>query len=646
MHLHPGDRRPPSWLVGFLSLAGLLVAQVPSSAMTPGRAWSPTETLTVPQFGQLYSPRIELGPDRVPFLFAATAYPTYDVLGFVWAGSSWVQTTHVGRGLTFSWPVWAPPGEFYVVGQDPFSDREAKAWFWLAHRVGDGFAIEDVTRGYADATDYSAAASARRRWVMFQDGFGAGMRLLYSDEPGNWIEPPISARGGSGLVIIPLGDTTAIAAWGGLDDGLRWAKLDGGSWIPGPDRLGGQLCGNPVFRARPGGGYWFGYCTDEPYVLVRSYENDIWGTPVAITANYRTPGWWEWARYSRDFQMSQDDGNYPAIAWSFFDGNTGAEGICVSMPTDSGWTVADQLDDDREGGLPSVTRDFNGDVWVAFWSYYRSGVFWTHTYTKASCSAPATTDSAGGRLVHWALSEPAPETWWAVLRQNLDGTLDSLTRVRAGSDQEMHWLDPTPIPGTEYRIRRECVDARFRWLSGPSGGGVSTLASLVSAEASGGQVRLTWYCSQPQGSGVVSRRTPDSDWTDLGPVRVESAGLLTYVDSNAAPGRYAYRLSLGGEFTPEAWVDVSGVSLGLDGFRPNPAASAARIAFSLASDSPAILELYAVDGRRIARREVGSLGPGDHVVDLGGASQVRPGIYWIRLTQAGKTISAKGIVMR
>jgi len=34
------------------------------------------------------------------------------------------------------------------------------------------------------------------------------------------------------------------------------------------------------------------------------------------------------------------------------------------------------------------------------------------------------------------------------------------------------------------------------------------------------------------------------------------------------------------------------------------------------------------------------------VVDLRHAAQIRSGIYWIRLTQAGKTISAKGVVMR
>jgi hypothetical protein len=643
MPSHHGYRIPPSWLVGSLFLSGLLVAQVPCQAVTPGRAWSPTETLTVPQFGGLWSPRIELSPDRVPFLFAAAASPSYDVLGFVWGESSWVLTTHVGRGLSFSWPVWAPPGEFYVVGQDPFEDSEAKAWFWLARRVGDGFVIEDVTRAYAWVTDYSAAVSALRRWVMFQDGYGAGMRLLYSDEPGTWVETPISARGGRGLVIIPFGDTTALAAWGSLEDGLRWAKLDGGTWLPGPDRLGNQLCLNPVFRSRPSGGYWFGYGTKGPYVLVRSYENDVWGSPVAITANYRTPGW-EWARYSDSFEMSRDEGQYPAVAWSFFDGNAGADGICVSVPTDTGWTVADQLDNDTEGIAPSVTRDLNGDVWVAFWSYYRNGVFWAHTYTKATCSTPTVVDSAGGRLVRWTLSEPAPETWWAVLRQAPDSTLDSLTRVRAGSDRVMQWLDPAPVSGTEHRIRRECVDARYRWLSPVSGGVVSVLASLVSAEASAGQVRLTWYCKEPLRAAVVSRRMADSDWIDLGTGRVEGDGLLTYVDSNVAPGRYAYRLGLGGQVTPEAWVDVPGFSLGLDGFRPNPAADAVRVTFTLGSDSPAILELYGVDGRRVVRREVGRLGPGAHVVDLGHAAQIRSGIYWIRLTQAGKTISAKGVV--
>jgi hypothetical protein len=644
MRSHHGLHIQPSWLIGFYLLVALLPPQHACEAVTPGRAWSPTEVLSVAQFGQLYSPRLELGSDRVPFLFAAAQYPYPDVLGFDWRGSSWAQATHVGRGLYFSWPVWAPPGEFYVVGQDPFSDTEGKAWFWLAHRVGDSFEIENVTRAYPEVDDYSAAVSARRRWVMFQDGFGAGMRLLYSDGPGNWIETPISARGGSGLVIIPLGDTTALAAWAGLDDGLRWGKLEGTTWIPGAEPLGGRLCINPLFRRRPSGGYWFGYATDEPYVAVRTYEDDVWGSPAGITASYRVPGW-SWARYSKDFQMSQDDGEYPAIAWGFFDGNAGAGGICVSVPTDAGWTVADQLDNDTEGILPSVTRDLNGDVWVAFWRYYTNGVFWAHTYTKAACTLPIVYQQGASNLVAWTLSEPAPETWWAVLREQADGSFASVARVRAAEVPQMSWRDESPVSGVRYRIRRECVDTRYQWLSEVSDTPVAVMLSLISAEASPGKVRLSWYAKDAAGAATISRRTEGTAWIEIGSPTTAEEGLLTYVDSGLPAGRYAYRLQLGGDVTPEVWVEVpAGFAVALAGFQPNPAVHSLHIAFTLADDSPATVEVFAVNGRRVLAREVGSLGAGDHVLDVAREADMHPGVYWIRLTQAGASLTRKGVL--
>src|SRR5262249_21347752 len=87
---------------------------------------------------------------------------------------------------------------------------------------------------------------------------------------------------------------------------------------------------------------------------------------------------------------------------------------------------------------------------------------------------------------------------------------------------------------------------------------------------------------------------------------------------------------------PQAVDQVPGVA--------NPSANPLRIAFTLTSESPARLELFAVNGRRVMQREVGSLGPGPHVLELQGSSELRPGVYWIRLMQDGRKVTAKGVV--
>ena len=57
------------------------------------------------------------------------------------------------------------------------------------------------------------------------------------------------------------------------------------------------------------------------------------------------------------------------------------------------------------------------------------------------------------------------------------------------------------------------------------------------------------------------------------------------------------------------------------------------VTFSLARSSPARLELLDVSGRRVAAREVGSLGPGHHQVQLGDDRPLPSGMYFVRLSQ-------------
>ena len=98
-------------------------------------------------------------------------------------------------------------------------------------------------------------------------------------------------------------------------------------------------------------------------------------------------------------------------------------------------------------------------------------------------------------------------------------------------------------------------------------------------------------------------------------------------------------------FTQVAVGDAAGWRLELAGAYPNPARGEIRVWFTLPSREPATLELMDVAGRRVIRREVGSLGPGPHALTLGSPS-LRPGLYFLRLAQAGRAIRGRAVVVR
>ncbi len=82
--------------------------------------------------------------------------------------------------------------------------------------------------------------------------------------------------------------------------------------------------------------------------------------------------------------------------------------------------------------------------------------------------------------------------------------------------------------------------------------------------------------------------------------------------------------------------------LALEPVRPNPlAGSPLTIGFALPAAAPAQLELVDAAGRRVAGREVGSLGAGRHAVRLGDGGRIGRGVYLVRLTQGGRTLVRK-----
>ena len=93
-------------------------------------------------------------------------------------------------------------------------------------------------------------------------------------------------------------------------------------------------------------------------------------------------------------------------------------------------------------------------------------------------------------------------------------------------------------------------------------------------------------------------------------------------------------------------VPVATFEFALQGVRPNPSPRGRlSVEFVLPSAAPALLELFDVGGRRLARREVGSLGAGRHAVDLSQGLRIRAGRYVIRLSQAGRVKTAGAVVL-
>ena len=182
-------------------------------------------------------------------------------------------------------------------------------------------------------------------------------------------------------------------------------------------------------------------------------------------------------------------------------------------------------------------------------------------------------------------------------------------------------------------------------------GPTPALLSLLSADATPERVTLTWQrTSGDVPEGTVDRRSASEEWRALSSVTFDASGRLSYEDRAVTPGeRYAYRLRWREDgmdhASAETWVDVPReLALALDGAVPNPVTGDLRVAFTLASAERATLDVLDLAGRRVASREVGSLGPGRHLLPLELSPRPAPGVYWLRLSH-GQALLRRKIVL-
>ncbi|OGF14598.1 MAG: hypothetical protein A2W00_04420 [Candidatus Eisenbacteria bacterium RBG_16_71_46] len=163
-----------------------------------------------------------------------------------------------------------------------------------------------------------------------------------------------------------------------------------------------------------------------------------------------------------------------------------------------------------------------------------------------------------------------------------------------------------------------------------------------SAEPDVGEYRLYRGASADfvPGPGNLVVAQSDTGYADVGP----AGGFykLSAVDVHGNQSGFAL-------IRPQDTTDVpagEGPALLLGPVRPNPGRGDRLVVrFSLDRPGGSRLALLDVTGRQIVEREVGSLGPGRHEVDLARGQRLVPGIYFVRLVRGAEVRVRRAVVV-
>jgi len=473
-----------------------------AAALPPGKAWTPVAQFKAP--GHTYSlipDRMESDSTGIPLIIAnARGGIGPDMLVLRWADTTWNVVAALGHGTKFVHNVASPPGTHYLIwsGLDEIETPTGILSSLVLAQFVDGTITtpDTVTRIQDTALDYSAAVGAGRRWVGTSDLYN--MQLFYSEHDGPWREIPIDGSGNAGIALAALDDTTALVVWlGRIGDAGRAAVLRGTALLevdPPPFSVLGPLASSMDFRRRPSGGNWMTWPTFEDHVGITTFKDGHWSAPESLTCAYRLP---EGFTSQSVPYMSNDDAEYPVVVWMGLSRKNLLPTVCVCVPTDSGFPVAENLENSDFGTAPVVARDRNGDVWVSWWTEYDGWMYWLHSHTTTTASKPLVMGSGQARLVKWTLSESAPGSWWAILRARKEGSFEEVGRIKAGSAVDMNWADSSAPAGVlRYKVRRECLDIRYQLESEeglwpPKNNRPLTLARSPGATLAEGRLELT-----------------------------------------------------------------------------------------------------------------------------------------------------------
>ncbi len=179
-----------------------------------------------------------------------------------------------------------------------------------------------------------------------------------------------------------------------------------------------------------------------------------------------------------------------------------------------------------------------------------------------------------------------------------------------------------------------------------------TLVSLLNADAQPNRITVNWYSAAEQVREAYVYRLEGVEWELKGVIQRDGQNRLTYVDNDVSPGvRYTYRLGVREGNFERYMGQVSVIApslqkLRIEAVRPNPTVREVWVSFTLPKAGAARLSLVDITGRRVREREVGSLGQGKHLLDLGTGPELPAGVYVVRLEQGDRVETARVSVVR
>ena len=176
-------------------------------------------------------------------------------------------------------------------------------------------------------------------------------------------------------------------------------------------------------------------------------------------------------------------------------------------------------------------------------------------------------------------------------------------------------------------------------------------AWLVGSRFEAGRLSLVWQSADGPGvSARLERREIGGDWVTLGDAVANSDSRFEYQDADVRTGlRYTYRLralSGGGELlSGEAIIDVPGEPvLRLFGAWPNPARSGDITLWVALGESPAKVELFDLDGRRVWETRISGGTSGVRLIRA--EKRLQPGLYLARVSQGDRATTGKITILR
>jgi hypothetical protein len=183
---------------------------------------------------------------------------------------------------------------------------------------------------------------------------------------------------------------------------------------------------------------------------------------------------------------------------------------------------------------------------------------------------------------------------------------------------------------------------------------VATSVSVAGTEVGPGRVRITWYSHELAGPVHVQRES-DAGWIVVGTVSPDGGGMLSFEDLSVLPAtHYRYRLAVvGGAGSGQVYGEVAldtpeAPRFALHGLSPNPVVGPGPllVRLSLPTRADATLAVVDVQGRVVWRRSLAGLDAGEHALPIESASGLRPGVYFVRLEQAGNRATKRFVLVQ